>query len=187
VRLLIDMDKKKEIGYIDWEFLHDMQGIAPDLINPEMIRLTPDFLNQIPSKWEKIKSRLKPHVNRHHPVYCAISDIENLGSDFKIRGILKNREGEILSFHRVVFFDKDRIEDDYLGAVITGKQGNFTLSFGKKVFSDFGLEAEPDVYLKVYRWEEHRFVEIGQSMPQVFEKTETKEKKIVLEFGVVTI
>ena len=187
MRLLIDMDNKSEIGYIDWEFIHDMQGIAPDLITPEMIHLNPDFLHKIPPKWQKIKTRLKAHVNPNHPIHCAISDIENLGSDFKIRGTLKNKQGEILSFHRVVFFDKDRFEDDYLGAVITGKQGNFTLSIGKKVFSDFGLEAEPDVYFKVYRWEEEGFVEIGQTMPQVFEKTETKENKVVLEFGVITI
>jgi hypothetical protein len=181
------MDKKSEVGYIDWEFLHDMQGIAPDLITPELIHLTSDFLSKIPPKWQKIKAQLKKHLDSRHPVHCAISDIENLGNDFKIRGILKSKQGEPLGFHRMVFVDKDRLEDDYLGSVITGKEGNFTLSFGKKVFSDFGLEAEPDVYVKVYRWEEERFVEIGQTMPPVFEKTETKENKVLMEFGVVTL
>jgi hypothetical protein len=92
----------------------------------------------------------------------------------------------------VVVFDEDRFEDDYIGAVITDKNGNFTLSFGKKTFSDFGLEAEPDIYFRVFQWQEERFVEIGRTMPRVFEKSEikdleSKETKILIEFGVVTI
>lgn len=192
MRLLFDMDNKSEIGYIDWEFIHDMQGIAPELITPEIIFLTPGFLSKVPKKWGKIKAKLKKHVDPDRTIHCAISDIENLGNEFKIRGTLKSKEGEILSFHKVVVFDEDRFEDDYIGAVITDKNGNFTLSFGKKTFSDFGLEAEPDIYFKVFNWQEERFVEIGKTMPEVFEKSEvknpeTKEKKILIEFGVVTI
>ena len=192
MRLLFDMDNKSEIGYIDWEFIHDMQGIAPELITPEIISLTPGFLGKIPKKWDKIKAKLKKHVNPDRTIHCAISDIENLGNEFKIRGTLKNKEAEILGFHKVVVFDEDRFEDDYIGAVITDKKGNFTLSFGKKTFSDFGLEAEPDIYFRVFQWQEERFVEIGRTMPRVFEKSEvknpeTKEKKILIEFGVVTI
>jgi hypothetical protein len=192
VRLLFDMDNKSEIGYIDWEFIHDMQGIAPELITPEIISLTPGFLSKIPKKWDKIKAKLKKHVDPDRTIHCAISDIENLGNEFKIRGTLKNKEGEILSFHKVVVFDEDRFEDDYIGAVITDKKSNFTLSFGKKTFSDFGLEAEPDIYFRVFQWQEERFVEIGRTMPRVYEKSEikdseTKETKILIEFGVVTI
>jgi hypothetical protein len=192
VRLLFDMNNKSEIGYIDWEFIHDMQGIAPELITPEIISLTPGFLSKIPKKWDKIKTKLKKHAAPDRTIYCAISDIENLGNEFKIRGVLKSKEGEILSFHKVVVFDEDRFEDDYIGAVITDMKGNFTLSFGKKTFSDFGLEAEPDIYFRVFQWQGERFVEIGKTMPKVFEKSEiidpdTKEKKILIEFGVVTI
>lgn len=192
MRLLFDMDNKSEIGYIDWEFIHDMQGIAPELITPEIISLTPAFLSKIPKKWDNIKTKLKKHIDPNRTIHCAISDIENLGNEFKIRGTLKNKKGEILSFHKVVVFDEDRFEDDYIGALITDNDGNFTLSFGKKTFSDFGLEAEPDIYFKVFRWQEERFEEIGRTMPKVFEKTEitdpeSKEKKILFEFGVVTI
>ena len=192
MRLLFDMDNKSEIGYIDWEFIHDMQGIAPELITPEIIYLTPGFLTKVPKKWDKLKAKLKKHVDPDRTIHCAISDIENLGNEFKIRGTLKSKEGEILSFHKVVVFDEDRFEDDYIGAVITDKKGNFTLAFGKKTFSDFGLEAEPDIYFKVFEWQEERFVEIGRTMPRVFEKSEikeseTKKTKILIEFGVVTI
>ena len=76
MRLLFDMDNKSEIGYIDWEFIHDMQGIAPELITPEIISLTPGFLGKIPKKWDKIKAKLKKHVNPDRTIHCAISDIE---------------------------------------------------------------------------------------------------------------
>ncbi|MCP5106523.1 MAG: hypothetical protein GY950_24275, partial [bacterium] len=122
-----------------------------------------------------------------HVVYVAIADIENLGNEFKVRGTFKNKNGEPLAFHRVVVYDKDRFEDDYIGAVITGKDGSFALAFGKKTFSDFGLEAEPDIYFKVFCWETGMFAQIGKIMPEVFEKTETKEKKTLLEFGVITL
>lgn len=192
MRLLFDMNNKSEIGYIDWEFIHDMQGIAPEFITPEIISLTPGFLSKIPKKWDKIKTKLKKHADPDHTIHCAISDIENLGDEFKIRGTLKNKEGEILGFHKIVVFDEDRFEDDYIGAIITDMKGNFTLSFGKKTFSDFGLEAEPDIYFKIFKWEGERFVEIVKIIPKIFEKSEitdpdTKEKKILIEFGVVTI
>jgi hypothetical protein len=181
------MTHKSEIGFVDWEFIHDMQGIVPDLITPEIIYLTSTFLNKIPAKWNKIKAQLENHVSQKHTVHIAISDIENLGNEFKIRGTLKDKKGDALGFYRVVVFDEDRFEDDFIGAVITNKEGNFSLAFGKKVFSDFGLEAEPDIYLKIFSWENGRFVEIAKVMPEVFEKTETKEGKILIEFGVVSI
>jgi len=187
VRLLMDMDNKLEVGYIDWEFIHDMQGIAPDLITPEFIFLTNEFLLKIPKKWAKIKSKLVEHTSASTTIHLAISDLENLGDDFKIRGVLKNKQGMLLSFHKVVIYDKDRFEDDYLGSVITDKNGCFSLAFGKKVFSDFGMESEPDIYFKIFVWQENQFVEIGHIMPQVYERSETTEKKRLLEYGVVTL
>ncbi len=187
MRQLIDMTNKSEIGFVDWEFIHDMQGIVPDLINPEIIRLTEGFLNKIPKKWDKIKAELESHVSHENVVHVAIADIENLGNEFKLRGKLHDKNGKPMGFHRVVIFDKDRFEDDYIGAVISDKSGNFALAFGKKTFSDFGMESEPDIYFKIYAWEAGRFGQIARVMPEVFEKTETKEEKIILEFGVVTI
>jgi hypothetical protein len=187
MRLLFNMDNKSEIGIIDWEFIHDMQGIAPELITPEIIHLTRDFLEKIPEKWDKIKEKLEPHVSRKKPIHCAIADIENLGNEFKLRGILKSKNGDVLDFYKVVVYDEDRFEDDYIGAVITGKNGEFTLAFGKKTFSDFGLEAEPDIYFKVFSWQNNQFVPYGKTMPEVFEKTETADNKIIFNYGVVTI
>lgn len=171
---------------IDWEFIHDMHGIAPDMMTPEIIYLTRDFLNKIPEKWEKIKKKLAKHVVPKQTVHCAIADIENLGNEFKLRGTLQSKK-EVLGFHKVVVYDKDRFEDDYIGAVISDAKGVFTLAFGKKTFSDFGLESEPDIYFKVFFWNGNGFVALGKTMPNVFEKIETAEGKIVYDFGVVEL
>jgi hypothetical protein len=187
VRQLINMTAKSEIGFVDWEFIHDMQGIVPDLITPEIIQLTDDFLDSIPTKWEKTKKQLEPHVSSKKTIYLAIADIENLGNEFKVTGTLKNKNGDPLDFHRVVIFDKDRIEDDFIGAVITDKDGNFNLAFGKKTFSDFGLEAEPDIYFKIFAWEHNRFAQIARVMPDIFEKTETREENLIIRYGVITV
>lgn len=187
MKQLIDMTNKNEIGFVDWEFIHDMQGVVPDLITPEIIHLTYDFLKKIPDEWGKIKAQLEKHASRWHVTYIAISDIENLGCQFKVRGTLKNKKGDALGFHRVVIFDEDPMEDDFLGAVITDKDGNFSLAFGKRVFSDFGMEAEPDIYLKIFAWDNEKFKEVGKCTPEVFEKTETKEGNKLYEFGVITI
>lgn len=186
MRLLVDMDNKSEVGHIDWEFIHDMQGIAPDMITPEVIFLNHDFLKKVPEKWKEIKGKLKEHVDPDKIIHLAISDLENMGNEFKVRGKFQNKKGEILAFHKIVIYDKDRFEDDYLGAVISNEEGVFTLSFGKKAFSDFGIEAEPDIYFKVYYWEGGKFHELGKIMPDVFEKTEA-EDHVLMEFGVISL
>ncbi len=187
MRNLIDMDGKSDIGHIDWEFIHDMQAIVPDHITPEVIFFTRDFLDSIPEKWEEIKTMLAGHVKRGKTVHIAIEDVENLGNDFKVRGILKDKQGHPMTFCKVVVMDKDPVENDYLGAVITDKDGEFSLSFGKRTFNDFGMEAEPDIYFNVLAWRDNSFYPIGTVTPEVSEKIETKEGKTVLEFGVVEI
>ncbi|MCP4218205.1 MAG: hypothetical protein GY765_26450, partial [bacterium] len=65
--------------------------------------------------------------------------------------------------------------------------GTFSLSFGKKAFSQFNLEAEPDIFLKIYYFTDGRFSEIGKVTPEVFEKTTTREKKMILDLGTVEV
>lgn len=187
MRKLIDMNRKSEIGFIDWEFIHDMQGIVPDLINPEVIHLNHEFLDQIPKKWNKIKAKLAKHVRGKETVHAAIADVENLGNEFKIRGTLHDKKGQILPFHKVVVFDEDRFEDDCIGTVISDEEGKFELAFGKATFSDFGLEAEPDIYLKIFYWKDGRFHDLARVMPEIYEKSETREGKKIIEFGVIEV
>jgi len=187
MRKVVNMDKKVEVGFIDWEFIHDMQDIVPDMITPEVILLTKKFIGKIPVKWKKIKSVLSPHVDSEEIVHLAISDIENMGNEFKVRGTLKNKDGKALSFHKIIVFDKDRFEDDYIGGVISNKKGAFTLSFGKKTFRDFGFESEPNIYLKIYSWKDDHFEEIERVVPRISKKIETSEKNIIYELGIVKV
>ncbi len=187
MRKLINMDMKSEVGLVDWEFIHDMQDIVPELITPEVIHLNKKFIGKIPLKWNKIKSVLYKHIDPEKTIYLTISDIENMGNEFKARGILKDKNGKKLSFHKIILFDKDRFEDDYIGGVISDKKGEFTLSFGKNTFSDFGIESHPDIYFKIYSWKKDHFEEIMKVIPEISKKIETKDKKTIYEFGIVTV
>ena len=89
------------------------------------------------------------------------SSDEALKNGFEIRGY---RGGFEVHF-------EDRFEDDYIGSVITNQDGYLEISFGKKVFSDFGLEQEPDVYFKIFTFEAGAFKELKRIMPEIFEKT----------------
>ncbi len=187
MRNIIDMDNQIELGYIDWEFIHDMQGIAPKLITPEYILLSNDFLKHIPKKWDKIRNKLTRHFKAKGDAHLAISDVENLGDEFKIRGTLHDKKGAALAFHKVVIYDEDTLEDDFIGAVITDKDGVFVLAFGKKTFSDFGMEAEPDIYFKIFFWKAGQFHELKKIMPEFHEKSETSQGKFIFEFGVIEV
>jgi hypothetical protein len=187
MRRLVDLSQKSEIGFVDWEFLHDMQMVVPELITPEIIQLSSQFISKIPVKWQKIKQELIKHSKPNTVTYVAISDVENLGNEFKVTGKFKDAQGNPLAYHKIVIFDEDRFQDDYIGSVISDDQGYFSLLFGKKTFSDFGIENEPDIYFKIYRWEGALFKEIKKVMPKVTEKVETGDKKIIYNFGVMPI
>lgn len=187
MKSLIDMENKSEIGLIDWEFIHDMQGITPQMITSEKILLTEEFLVKIPRKWKEIKDKLATHMVQGKAIHCAIADIENLGNEFKIRGTLQNKNEEPLDFHKIVVYDEDKFEDDYIGTVITDKEGKFSLAFGKKTFSDFGMESEPDIYFRIYYWKDGKFNVLTKITPPVYEKIVTKEKHTVYDFGIITI
>lgn len=187
MKRLIDMDNKSDVGTIDWEFIHDMQGIVPNLINYNVMILKRDFLERIPEKYTKIKKKLAHHLAKRSAIHLAFSDIENQGNEFKVTGKLVNKQGRPLAFHKVEIYDEDRFEDDFIGSVISDEQGNFSMLFGKKVFSDFGLESLPDIYFKVFEWKKDQFVEIIRIMPDPHEVSETDQEKHLLEFGVIEV
>ncbi len=188
MRRVVDMKHQNEVGFIDWEFIHDMQDIVPDQITSELIFLDKKFLAKIPAKWNKIKKMLIDHLLPNEKIVpLAISDIENMGNEFKLRGTIQNEDGTALGFHKVIVMDKDRFQDDYIGAVISDEKGDFTLSFGKQTFSDFGLEQEPDIYFKIFKWNGSQFIEIEKIMPEVSKRSVTDDKHTIYEFGVITV
>ena len=187
MKRLVDMDNKSEVGMIDWEFIHDMQGIVPHLINYNVLTLKRDFLTKIPQKYEKIKKELAKSLGMREKLHLAFSDIENQGNDFKVDGTLKDENGHSLAYYKVEIFDEDSFEDDFIGSVITNKDGYFSMLFGKKVFSDFGLESMPDIYFKIFAWKKNQFTEIVKIMPKPHEISETSQKKHLIEFGVIEV
>jgi hypothetical protein len=187
MKRLIDMDNKSDVGTIDWEFIHDMQGIVPHLINYNGMILKRDFLEKIPEKHVKIKKALARHLTKKSTIHLAFSDIENRGTEFKVTGTLVEKGGRPLAFYKVEIFDEDRFEDDFIGSVITDEKGTFSMLFGKQVFSDFGLEALPDIYFKIFEWKKDQFVEKARLMPKPHEISETSQNKHLLEFGIIEV
>jgi len=189
VKKLIDMTRREEIGTVDWEFIYDMQAIAPDHASADTMAVNRDLLAKVPVKWRAIKQKLAGRITGSETIQLAFSDIENQGCEFKIEGTLRRHEGsEPLAFHRVMVFDKDRFEDDFIGSVITDAAGRFMLAFGKKTFSDFGFaESTPDIYFRIFAWDGQRFNEIARTMPKDFKISQFPDKKVAIDFGVVEI
>jgi hypothetical protein len=187
MKKMIDMNHRSEIGTIDWQFIYDMQVLAPDQVSHDLIRLTDDLLHKIPAKWKELKKKMSSHLDRQGTTFIAICDVENQGQDFTIEGTLKDTKGQPRPFHRLLIYDKDRFEDDYLGFVVTNDAGAFTLMFGKKVFSDFGLDSMPDIYFKVAEWDGQIFREIGKIKPKPHKVTHFTGGRIAIDFAVITI
>ena len=189
MRRLINLDQKKDLGVIDWEFIHEMQGIVPDLIKFDQLKLTKEFLKNIPSRWEEISRKLKNDLKGKDHIHFALSDIENRGNEFKLTGRLVDEEINPLDFYKVQIFDQDKWEDDYMGSVLTDGNGEFSLLFGKAVFSDFlGLEAMPDIYFKIFAWNGKDFELYRKKiMPTPHEVTKTSLDKTLIAFGTIIV
>ncbi len=70
---------------------------------------------------------------------------------YKIKGRVKNDQGNPLSGLFVEAFDSDLTADDYLGNALTGPDGEFEIEFDDKMFKETFeiLERRPDVYVVV--------------------------------------
>ncbi len=189
MKRMIDMNRRQPIGDVDWEFIYEMQGIAPERVGADMIRLDAALLELVPPRWQALRQALAAHLDRRGITHVALADVENRGSDFKVSATfrLKEATGSPLAFHRVIVFDQDHLEDDFIGTVISDEQGRIELSFGKSVFSDFGMETEPDIYFRVSAWRGERFEEIGRVTGKPFKTTRFAGGKTLLDYGTVTL
>lgn len=70
---------------------------------------------------------------------------------YKIKGRVKNEQGNPVSGLFVEAFDSDLTADDYLGSTLTNSEGEFEIEFDDKVFHETFelLERRPDVYVVV--------------------------------------
>ena len=74
---------------------------------------------------------------------------------FEIRGrVVDQFTGEGIGGVRVEAWDKDFILDDYLGSASTITDGSFEIGFDDTAFQEFFLDRWPDLYFKVYCYDE---------------------------------
>ena len=167
-----------------------MQDKAPEDIQGEVITLTSNFINKIPAKQAEIRKRLHSALELKDKTFIAISGLEIEGNDFKIEGFLTDKEHNPLGFHKISVIDKDVIEDDYIGSVITGENGKFVLSFDGETFQDFGFFEKnklPDFRFKIFKWKGNKFKLLKEFMPEIESVTPFGKDKKLIEFGTIIV
>ncbi len=68
-----------------------------------------------------------------------------------ISGFVVNIETQkAISNLRVEAWDCDALVDDFVGEAVTGSNGEFTISFAPNRYKELFLDADPDIYFKIY-------------------------------------
>jgi hypothetical protein len=74
---------------------------------------------------------------------------------YEIRGrVIDQFTNEGIAGVRVEAWDKDFVLDDYLASAVTISDGSFSLTFEDSAFREFFLDNWPDLYFKVYCYNE---------------------------------
>ncbi len=69
----------------------------------------------------------------------------------RVSGVVVERDSKTpIAGLMVNAFDRDVIQDDYLGQSETDGEGRFEIRFTDEAFKDFG-EAHPDIYLCIFK------------------------------------
>ena len=190
MKRLVDIEKQLEIGFVDWEFLYDMQVEAPERSCSDLIRLDREFIALIPDKWRKWRDLLEPALHPEKPVNIAIADVEKDGNDFKVRGRLVSWEDVPLPFFKVHVMDRDHVEDDFIGSTLTHPDGSFSLSFDDDTFGDIRPLRKPympDIYLRIFRWDGNDFTIVTERDIQPPKVTRYEDKKTLIELGTIKV
>lgn len=73
------------------------------------------------------------------------------GQDFRVKGVVRELDtGHPLPGLVVAAFDRDFVDDDFLGESETDAAGRFEIHFTDAEFKDV-IESQPDLYLCVFR------------------------------------
>jgi hypothetical protein len=190
MRLLVDMNGRRDVAAVDWEFLYELKNAAGDLVEHDRIRVNSQLLRKIPAKWAAIKDALRGALGEAEEIWVAISDVEIKGNDYIIEGALQRPDGTPLEFHKLEVLDKDLLEDDFIGKVVTTANGEFRLGFGPETFNDFPwirTETMPDFIFRVHEWKGDHFTLVHKFKPKPLKVTKFGKEKMVVEFGAVTV
>jgi len=190
MRLLVDMNGRRDVAAVDWEFLYELKNAAVDLVEHDRICVNSQLLRKIPAKWAAVKDALRKALDDKEEIWVAISDVEIKGNDYIIEGTLQRPDGKPLEFHKLEVLDKDMLEDDFIGKVVTTAKGDFRLGFGAETFNDFPwirTESMPDFIFRVHEWNENHFDPVHKFRPKPLKVTKFGKEKVVVEFGAVTV
>ena len=190
MRLLVDMKGRRDVAAVDWEFLYELKNAAGDLVEHDRIRVNSLLLRKIPAKWAAVKEALRGALGGEEEIWVAVSDVEIKGNDYIIEGVLQRPDGKPLEFHKLEVLDKDLLEDDFIGKVVTTAKGEFRLGFGPETFNDFPwirTETMPDFIFRVHEWKGDHFDFVLKLRPKPLKVTKFAKEKIVVEFGAITV
>ncbi len=76
--------------------------------------------------------------------------IQKYETTYRILGKVNNKSGKKISNFKVFAYDKDLLNDDFLGSSNTSKSGVFEILFDLNDFSPVIFDRRPDVYFKVF-------------------------------------
>ena len=190
MRLLVDMKGRRDVAAVDWEFLYELNNAAGDLVEHDRIRVNSQLLRKIPAKWAEVKDALRRALGDEDEIWVAVSDVEIKGNEYIIEGSLQGPDGKPLGFHKLEVLDKDLLEDDFIGKVVTTAKGEFRLGFGPETFNDFPwirTETMPDFIFRVHEWKEDHFTLVHKFKPKPLKVTKFGKQKMVVNFGAVTV
>lgn len=190
MRLLVDMNGRRDVAAVDWEFLYELKNTAGELVEHDRICVNSQLLRRIPAKWAAVKDALRKALDDKEEIWVAISDVEIKGNEYIIEGALQHPDGTPLGFHKLEVLDKDLLEDDFIGKVVTTAQGEFRLAFGAETFNDFPwvrTESMPDFIFRVHEWKGDHFNLIHRFRPKPLKVTKFGKEKVLVQFGTVTV
>lgn len=189
MKKLIDMNARKEIAQVDWEFIYEMQRVAPDQVSAERVCLSPELLRKIPEKWKSLREGFNRALGGKSHLPLAVADLDAVEKEFKTEGRLY-RQGKPLGFCKLVVMDKDLFEDDFLGMAITGEDGYFSVSFDAKAFNDIPFiqtKQVPDFLLKLFEWKSDHFAKTSELRVKPFKVSRYEGGKTLIDLGTLDV
>jgi hypothetical protein len=183
-----DMDNGEVLGEVPWQFIFDMEEIAPDLANSEMILLNHELLSKIPSQWKAEHDLLFKHLGHRKEIFLAVSHMFQEGREYTVSGSLK-KLGTPLKYRKIIFYDYHRIFDHYITSIITDHRGDFEFSFDRSFLHYHRLRKKkispPDFLLKIFAWQDHDFKLIATLMiePEQMDIEVSADEKMIIKLG----
>ena len=182
------MDRFNLLGEVPWQFIFDMEEIAPDLANSEMIILNHDLLAKIPADWRLEHDKLFKYLGLRKEIFLAVSHMYQEGREYTVSGYL-TKAGKLLGYHKIIFYDYHRIFDHYITSIITNQKGEFEFSFDSSFLHHHRVRKQtlsaPDFLLKIFAWRDHGFylVNTVKIEPQHMEIKRPSEKEMIISLG----